>query len=175
MSMLKKRHAIFWTVVLLAAIFLIGRYLVYSYKSTLRIDSREKLLELMKAESLDVKITDVKCKRESRDYTWVFVFLKKEGGLEHIDYYYDKTGGGYEDPELTDIAPGCIRALEELGIGLQQIQKHGINYGDTGVRSYTINWFQIDETYDGKSNVLLLSLAPWNVKIDVEKILAAEN
>lgn len=175
MSMLKNRHAIFWTVVLLAAIFLIGRYLVYSYKSTLRIDSREKLLELMKAESLDVKITDVKCKRESRDYTWVFVFLKEEGDLEHIDYYYDKNGGGHEDPELTDISPGCIRALEELGIGLQQIQKHGINYGDSGYSTYDIDWFQIDETYDGKSNVLLLSLAPWNVKIDVEKILAAEN
>ena len=145
------------------------------------IDSREKLLELMKAEVLDAEITDVKWQIVSDTsgnwYSRIFAFLKEEGELEYMDYYYDKDGGNEQDPDLTNIPPGDVPKLEEIGISLSQIQKHGTNFGNIQVdmvgTTYYIDWFQIDETYDGESNVLLFTSIPCKAAVDVEGILSS--
>lgn len=140
----------------------------------------EKLTELMRMDFSDAEITDIQCKYIKDNAiggtcTHMFVFLKESGELESKEYYFDSNGGGISDPKLEHIPPGDIAELKEIGIELHQIQKHGGNYNQIKVGCstvpYEIHWYQIDESYDGKSNVVLLAAIPRKISISVDKII----
>lgn len=183
MSVPKNHFPAILTVCILVAILVIVVYIVFFFnKMTIQGDSMEKLAELMRMDFSDVEITDIQYKyvkdetlglRGTR--TQIFVFLKESGELESKDHYFDSNGWEISDPNLEHIPPGNIAALKEIGIELHQIQKHGGNYNQIKVGfstvPYTIHRYQIDESYDGKSNVVLLASIPRKISISVDKII----
>lgn len=134
----------------------------------------------MRMDFTNVEITGIIYKYEKDEALWgtrtqVFVFLKETAELESKDYYFDRNGGGISDPNLEHIPPGNIAELNEIGIELFQLQKHGGNYSQMRVGfqiiPYPIHWYQIDESYDGKSNVVLDASIPRKISMDVDKII----
>lgn len=169
----KKHIPLIIIVCILVAILLVA---LFFNKTTINGNSMEKLTELTKMDFSDVKITDIQYTQNANGtYTKLFVFLNEPAELESKDYYFDSDGGGIYDPNLEQIPHGDITALREIGIELHQIQKHGGNYSQIEVGfsmvSYIIHWYQIDKSYDGESNIVLVALIPRAVSIDVDQIL----
>lgn len=181
MSICKNHFLRIFTVCILAIILIVAAYfLFFVNRTTIKGDSMEKLTELMRRDFSEAEITDIQCKYVKDNAigeacTHLFVFLKESGELEFKEYYFDSNGGGISDPNLELIPPGDIVLLKELGIELHQIQKHGGNYNQIKVGfstvPYTIHWYQIDESYDGKSNVVLLASIPRKIVINVDKVI----
>ena len=68
-----------------------------------------------------------------------------------------------------------MKYLEELGLPMENIRGHGGNFVNVEVgfaeTSFEIHWYQIDETYDGKSNIILLTGIPRRISIDANRIM----
>ena len=170
MSITKTHFPTILIVCILVALLVISLYFVFFFnKTTIKGGSMEKLSELMRMDFTDVEITDVQYRyvkdnaiRGTR--TKILVFLKETGELESKEYYFSSSGGGISDPNLEHIPPGNIAELKEVGIELSQIQKHGGNWNQIKVGFSTvpfeIHWYQIDESYDGKSNIVLFASIP---------------
>ncbi len=181
MSIFKNHIPVIIVVCTLAVILIFALYIVFFFnKTAIRCDSAEKLTELIRTDFSDVEITDIRYdhyKDESINAvgTRMFIFLKESGKLESQEYYLNSNGDGVYDPQLKYVPPGNIEDLKEIGIELSQIQKHGFNYSEISVGYWTapfeIHWYQIDETYDGKSNVVLLTSIPRKILINVDKII----
>jgi len=181
MSITKNHFPTILIVCILLVILVIFLYFVFFFnKTTIQGDSMGKLTELMRMDFSDVEITDIQYKyvkdnaiRGTR--TQIFVFLKESGELESKEYYFDSSGGGISDPNLEHIPPGNIAQLKEIGIELHQIQKHGGNWNQIKVGFSTvpfeIHWYQIDESHDGKSNVILFASVPRKISMNVDKII----
>lgn len=179
MNLSKKCFLTILTVCILVVIIIIVMYFVFFFnKTTIQGDSMEKLTELMKMDFSDVEITDIqykyaKDKAVGGTRTQIFVFFKESSELESKEYYINSDGEGIFDPNLEHIPSKHIEDLKEIGIELSQIQKHGVNYNQIKVGfsivPYTIHWYQIDESYDGKSNVVLIASVPR--KISISKIV----
>jgi hypothetical protein len=148
-------------------------------KTSIICDSRSKLAELTKMDFTDVVITDIQCKNFKEDdigeYTRIFIFLKEFDELESKEYYFNIRGAGIPDPNLDRIPSGHIRELKKIGIEIDNIQKHGGNFNEIKVGfqivPYEIHWYQIDNSYDGESNVILLTFVPRRVLMNVDKII----
>ena len=136
----------------------------------------EKLNELMKMDFSDVEITDIQCKYVKDEAlgifgtrTQIFVFLNESSKLDFKDYYFDNNEEKINDLNLEYIPPGHITELKEIGIQLHQIQKHGWKYNQIragfSIVPYTIHWYQIDESYDGRSNIVLFASVPCKISI----------
>jgi len=138
--------------------------------------SKAKLTGLLKLDFADVEITEIQYKVSKGfldNYTSIYVFLKEAGEWESKDFYTDCEDWYDQEPEY--ILSARIAELKKLGIELQQIQKHGVYFGQIrvgyGMAEYSIEWYQIDDTYDGESNIVLIAGIPRKVLINVDKIL----
>lgn len=84
-------------------------------------------------------------------------------------YYSDSNEEEIYDPNLEYIPPGHIAELREIGLQLHQIQKHGWKYNQIKVGfstvPYMIHWYQIDKSYDGRSNIVLFASVPRKILI----------
>ena len=177
----KKHFLSIFTACILAVVLFITLYFVFFFnKTAVKADSQEKLSELMGIDLSNVEITDIRCKYDKDNAvggtrTEIFVFLKESGELESKEYYFDSDGGGISDLDMEHIPPGHIEDLKELGVELSKIQKHGGNYNQIkagfSTVPYTIHWYKIDESYDGKSNVVLIASVPRKVSINADKFI----
>lgn len=182
MSIPKNHFPIILTVCIFVVIIVIAVYIVFFFnKMTIKGDSMEKLTELMRMDFSDVEITDIRYKYVKDETlglwgtrTQIFVFLNESCELESKDYF-DSNEGGIYDPNLEYIPPGHVAELEEIGIQLHQIQKHGGKYNQIragfSIVPYTIHWYQIDKSYDSKSNVVLFASVPRKISINVDKMI----
>ena len=183
MSVPKNHFLTILAVCILVVILVIATYIVFFFnKMTIQVDSREKLGKLMRRDFSDVEITDIQCKYVKDETlgiggtcTQIFVFLNESCELESKDYYFDSNGGEIYDPNLEDIPPGHVVELKEIGIQLRQIQKHGGKFNQIragfSIVPYTIHWYQIDKSYDGRSNVVLFASIPRKISIKVDEII----
>lgn len=135
------------------------------------------MTELTKMDFTDVKITDIQF-RNSKDgildnYTRIIVFLKESGEWETKEYYTSCEGWFDTNPE--HMLPAEIAALKAIGIELNNIKKRGVVFNQIrvgyAIGEFGIYWYQIDESYDGKSNVVLLAGIPRKISMNVDKIL----
>lgn len=176
MSVPQKHLPTILTLCILVVMLVIALYFVFFFnKTTIQGDSMGKLAELMRMDFSDVEITDIQCKYVNDKAvggtrTQIFVFLKESDDLESKEYYFNSNGEGIFDPNMEHIPSEHIEDLKEIGVRLSQIQKHGGNYNQIKVGfsivPYTIHWYQIDESYDGKSNVVLLASVPRKISIN---------
>jgi len=176
-----KNHFLLIPVICVLAAVIIG-VLFYTFvfgRTPIFCNGRIKLAELFKADFTDIEITGVQYEN-SKDgildnYAYVFVFLKESCEFESKEYYFNGDGGGFSDPNLEHIPPGHIVKLKGIGIELANIKKHGGNWSQirvgAGMTSFEIHWYQIDDSYDGKSNVVLLAGIPRKISINVDKII----
>ena len=183
MSVSKKHLSVILTVCVSVIILVSAVYIVFFFnKMTIQGDSIEKLAELIRMDFSDVEITDIQYKYVKDETlglcgtrTQIFVFLNEFGELKSKDYYFDSNGEGIYDPNLEYIPPGDIAELKEIGIQMNQIQKHGGQYNQIragfSMVPYTIHWYQINNTYDGKSNIVLFASVPRKISINVDKII----
>ena len=163
-----------WVIILIAALY----FVIFFNRTTIFCNNKAELAELAELIGMDfedIEITDIQYKNNKdgilNNYAYIFVFLKESGELESKEYYFDSSGGGMFDPNMEHIPPGHIAKLKEKGIELDNIQKHGGNWKQikvgSGITSYEIHWYQIDDSYDGKSNVVLLVGIPRKVSIKI--------
>lgn len=141
-------------------------------KMTIQVDSVEKLNGLMRMDFSDVEITDIQYKYiPSELYTRIFIFLNEPGELKSNAIVTERA----YDPNLEYISPGHIAELKEMGIEFDQIQNHGWHYNEISVgrwiAPYEIHWYQIDQSYDGVSNIVVLVGIPRKIAINVDNII----
>jgi len=174
----------FWIIFIICIIIIIlGGILYFSFyfhKTTIYCNSREKLTELTKMDFINVEITDIQYEffneKGIGNYTQLFIFLTEHDALEFKEYYFNDRGAGIYDPNLEYIPAGQIMELGKRGIEMHNILKHGGNYNEirVGVQSvpFPVHWYQIDDSYDSTSNVILVLSIPRKVSVDVDKIIA---
>lgn len=178
MDITKNKFPVIFTVCILAIILVIVLYFIFFFnRTTIFFSSRVKLAELLRTDFTDVEITDIQYKTSKDgildDYTQIIVFLKESDEWESKEYYTNSEEWFDSDPE--HILPAQIAELKEIGIELHNIKKRGLNFSQVKVGfsmvSYTIYWYQIDEFYDGESNIVLLAGIPRKISMNADKII----
>ena len=138
------------------------------------------MAELIKMDFANVEKTNIQYKN-SKDgfldnYTRIIVFIKESGEWESKEYYTNCEGWFDSNPE--HILSAQIEELREIGIELHQIQKRGVIFNQIrvgfSIGEIGIYWYQIDESYDGKSNVVLFASVPRKISINVGEIIQAK-
>ena len=173
----KKSPLVIFIVCLLIAITAaVSYFAIFFNKTTIFCNSKAALSALTRMNLTDADITDIQYHILNGDigaYTNVLVFLQNEEAAD--GHYFDIGDTVFSDPGLEHIPPGHIDTLRDVGIELHQIQNHGGTWNELAVGVQTapfeIHWYQIDNTYDGESNIVLLSSIPRKVSIDKEKIM----
>jgi len=154
---------------------LVATYFVFFFnKTAIEAGSMEKFSELMKMDFTDVEITDIKLEHSKDGFlnncTKIIVFLRESGEWESKEYYTDCEGWFDTNPE--HMLPAEIAELKEIGIALHQIQKRGVNFSQVkvgfSIGEFGIYWYQIDESYNGKSNVVLFANIPRKISMNVQ-------
>ena len=176
---MRRRHiggiAIFCALLIIAIVSAIVP-LTYN-RGLIACDTRTELSGLLGSDYfMDAEITDIRYKVDDLEqYTCLLITLRETADLQSINFYCSKAGAGIHDPDLARIPHRHMKYLEELGLSMENIQGHGGNFVNVEVgfaeTSFEIHWYQIDETYDGKSNIILLTGIPRRISIDANRIM----
>ena len=172
-----KNHFLLVLAICILAMMLVATYFVFFFnKTAIEGGNIEKISELMKIDFTDVEIIDIKLEHSEdgilNDCTKIIVFLRESGEWESKEYFTDCEEWFDTNPEYMLSAE--IAKLKEVGIELHQIQKRGVNFNQVkvgfSIGEFGIYWYQIDESYDGKSNVVLFANIPRKISMNIDKI-----
>lgn len=174
-DMLKNHFKLILIVSIMIIIVAIVLSAMFEKNNVRRCYALKDLTELIKCDLMDAEIINIQYKHEedqaSGGYcTTIWVLIKENNGWETKEYYNNKLGAGIYDPRLENIYYEQIEKLSEIGIGLDQIEQHGTNFGQIrvgfSIAPYTIEWYKIDESYDGEANIILVATIPKKVTIE---------
>jgi len=177
MSIVKNHSTVICLISILVIILVIVIYFAFiNNRTTVYCNSKEKLEVLVGADFSDVEITDIQYKNSKNSifdvYTQIFIFLKETGEWEQKEFYADCEGWYDTNPE--SILSSQIAELKGIGIEINSIIKHGVKFTQIRVGpsivSCGIYWYQIDESYDGATNIVLRAGIPRKVSIDVDRL-----
>ena len=178
MSIAKNHFPTIPTVCILFVILVISLYFVFFFnRTTIQGGSVEKLAKLMRTDFSGVEITDIQYKSSKDgildDYTRIIMFLKETDEWESKEFYTYSEGWFDSNPE--HMLPAEIAELKTIGIELHNIQKRGVKSAQIkvgfSIGEYNVYWYQIDESYDGESNIVLRVGIPRKISINVDKII----
>lgn len=170
-----------WVIVVICVLVIITiislRFIQTHNRGLIVCDTRTELSNLLGSSYfIDAAITDIRYKMDNlEESTDLFITLRETADLQSVDYYFSKLGTGIYDPDLEEIPQVHRTWLKGLGLTMENIQGHGGNFHEIKVgfedAPFAVHWYQIDETYDGKSNIILLTSIPRKISIDADKII----
>jgi len=160
-------------IIVVSIIFFVIVCVIFFVTKGISCNSKSELGALLDMDFKNVKIMNIQYQNSQEkdvgEYTYIYVFLQQsKEDIQSGEYYQNKL-------EPNQIPPGHIKKLKEIGIGINTIQQHGINWKEVKVwghsRPYEIHWYLLDSSHAAKGNVLLLTCIPRKVVLNVDKII----
>ena len=184
-NLLKNHISAFIAACLFIVVLIIIVYIAFFFnKTTIQIENREKLSDLMRIDFSHVDLTDIKCQfikdnaNGGTTHTQIFVFLKEFDEFKFKNYYSYNHSDEVFNSNIEHIPYLHIEHLKDIGIELTHIQEYGIIYNQIefgfSTVPYMIHLYKINKSYNDKYNVVIISSIPRKVSINANRIIGTD-